>query len=74
MQGSERALVPLSSELLGPPGAPDGQIDVPPQRGAGGGGLAVGAQRRAVDAAGGVGGRGVTSRTLHPALCTQHSL
>jgi hypothetical protein len=57
VQGSERALVPLSSELLGPPGAPDGQIDVPRLLAAAAFGLAVEAQRRSLDAAGAVVGR-----------------
>ena len=57
MQASERALVPLSSELLGPPGAPDGQVDVPRLLAAAAFGLAVEAQRRSLDAAGAVVGR-----------------
>ena len=54
MQGSERALVPLSSELLGPPREPDGQVDVPRLLAAAAFGLAVEAQRRSLDAAGAV--------------------
>jgi hypothetical protein len=57
VQGSERALVPLSSELLGPPREPDGQVDVPRLLAAAAFGLAVEAQRRSLDAAGAVVGR-----------------
>ena len=57
MQGSERALVPLSSELLGPQRVPDGQLDVPRLLAAAAFGLAVEAQRRSLSAAGAVVGR-----------------
>ena len=65
MQGSERALVPLSSELLGPQRVPDGQLDVPRLLAAAAFGLAVEAQRRSLGAAGAVMGRfGWPLRTL----------
>ena len=65
MQGGERALVPLSSELLGPQRAPDGQLDVPRLLAAAAFGLAVEAQRRSLSAAGAVVGRfGWPLRTL----------
>jgi hypothetical protein len=65
VQGSERALVPLSSELLGPKRAPDGQLDVPRLLAAAAFGLAVEAQRRSLSAAGAVVGRfGWPLRTL----------
>jgi hypothetical protein len=57
VQGSERALVPLSSELLGPQRVPDGQVDVPRLLVAAAFGLAVEAQRRSLGAAGAVMGR-----------------
>ena len=57
MQGSERALVPVSSELLGPQRVPDGQLDVPRLLAAAAFGLAVEAQRRSLGAAGAVMGR-----------------
>ena len=50
MQNSERALVPLPSELAGLK-APDGRIDVPRLLAAAAFGLAVEAQRRSLDAA-----------------------
>jgi hypothetical protein len=53
VQNSERALVPLSSELAGRPG-PDGQVDLPRLLVAAAFGLAVEAQRRSWDAAGAV--------------------
>jgi len=65
VQGSERALVPLSSELLGPQRVPDGQLDVPRLLAAAAFGLAVEAQRRSLSAAGAVVGRfGWPLRTL----------
>jgi len=65
VQGSERALVPLSSELLGPQRAPDGQLDLPRLLAAAAFGLAVEAQRRSLSAAGAVVGRfGWPLRTL----------
>jgi hypothetical protein len=65
VQSSERALVPLSSELLGPQRAPDGQLDVPRLLAAAAFGLAVEAQRRSLSAAGAVVGRfGWPLRTL----------
>ena len=65
MQSSERALVPLSSELLGPSRVPDGQIDLPRLLAAAAFGLAVEAQRRSLSAAGAVVGRfGWPLRTL----------
>ena len=65
MQGSERALVPLSSELLSPQRAPDGQLDLPRLLAAAAFGLAVEAQRRSLSAAGAVVGRfGWPLRTL----------
>jgi hypothetical protein len=57
VQSSERALVPLSSELLGPSRVPDGQIDLPRLLAAAAFGLAVEAQRRSLGAAGAVVGR-----------------
>jgi hypothetical protein len=57
VQSSERALVPLSTELLGPPRVPDGQIDVPRLLAAAAFGLAAEAQRRSLGAAGAVVGR-----------------
>jgi hypothetical protein len=56
VQDSERALVPLSSELAGRR-APDGQIDLPRLLAAAAFGLAVEAQRRSWDAAGAVAAR-----------------
>ena len=56
MQDSERALVPLRSELVGTPQSPDGQIDLRLLVAAAFG-LAVEAQRRSLDAAGAVAGR-----------------
>jgi hypothetical protein len=56
VQNSERALVPLSSELAGRR-APDGQIDLPRLLAAAAFGLAVEAQRRSWDAAGAVAAR-----------------
>ena len=65
MQSSERALVPVSSELLGPQRAPDGQLDLPRLLAAAAFGLAVEAQRRSLSAAGAVVGRfGWPLRTL----------
>ena len=57
VQSSERALVPVSSELLGPQRAPDGQLDLPRLLAAAAFGLAVEAQRRSLGAAGAVVGR-----------------
>jgi hypothetical protein len=57
VQDSERALVPLASELAGPPPVPGGRIDVPRLLAAAVFGLAVEAQRRSLDAAGAVAGR-----------------
>jgi hypothetical protein len=57
VQDSERALVPLASELAGPPPVPDGRIDVPRLLAAAVFGLAVEAQRRSLNAAGAVAGR-----------------
>jgi hypothetical protein len=54
---SERALVPLASELAGPPPVPGGRIDVPRLLAAAVFGLAVEGQRRSLDAAGAVRGR-----------------
>jgi hypothetical protein len=56
VQDSERALVPLRSELVGTPQSPDGQIDLRLLVAAAFG-LAVEAQRRSLDAAGAVAGR-----------------
>jgi hypothetical protein len=56
VQDSERALVPLRSELVGTPQSPDGQIDLRLLVAAAFG-LAVEAQRRSLDAAGVVAGR-----------------
>ena len=56
MQDSERALVPLRSELVGTRQSPDGQIDLRLLVAAAFG-LAVEAQRRSLDAAGAVAGR-----------------
>ena len=65
VQSSERALVPVSSELLGPQRAPDGQLDLPRLPAAAAFGLAVEAQRRSLSAAGAVVGRfGWPLRTL----------
>src|SRR5829696_8498855 len=65
VQSSERALVPVSSELLGPQRAPDGQLDLPRLLAAAAFGLAVEAQRRSLSAAGAVVGRfGWPLRTL----------
>src|SRR5215204_115721 len=65
VQGSERALVPVSSELLAPQRAPDGQLDLPRLLAAAAFGLAVEAQRRSLSAAGAVVGRfGWPLRTL----------
>jgi hypothetical protein len=47
----------VSSELLGPQRAPDGQLDLPRLLAAAAFGLAVEAQRRSLDAAGAVAGR-----------------
>jgi hypothetical protein len=57
VQDSERALVPVASELAGPPPVPDGRVDLPRLLVAAALGLAVAAQRRSVDAAGAVVGR-----------------
>jgi hypothetical protein len=57
VQSSERALVPLSSELLGPQRVPDGQVDLSRLLAAAAFGLAVEAQRRSLGAAGAVVGR-----------------
>jgi hypothetical protein len=57
VQDSERALVPLASELAGPPPDPGGRIDVPRLLAAAAFGLAVEAQRRSFNAAGAVAGR-----------------
>jgi hypothetical protein len=56
VQDSERALVPLRSELVGTPQSPDGQINLRLLVAAAFG-LAVEAQRRSLDAAGAVAGR-----------------
>ena len=56
VQDSERALVPLRSELVGAPQSPDGRIDLRLLVAAAFG-LAVEAQRRSLDAAGAVAGR-----------------
>ena len=65
VQSSERALVPVSSELLAPQRAPDGQLDLPRLLAAAAFGLAVEAQRRSLSAAGAVVGRfGWPLRTL----------
>jgi hypothetical protein len=56
VQDSERALVPLRSELVGTRQSPDGQIDLRLLVAAAFG-LAVEAQRRSLDAAGAVAGR-----------------
>jgi hypothetical protein len=56
VQDSERALVPLRSELVGAPQSPDGRIDLRLLVAAAFG-LAVEAQRRSLDAAGVVAGR-----------------
>ena len=56
VQDSERALVPLTSELSGTPRAPDGRVDVPRLLVAAAFGLAMEAQRRSLDAAGAVVG------------------
>jgi hypothetical protein len=56
-QDSERALVPLTSELAGAPRTTDGRVDVPRLLVAAAFGLAVEAQRRSWDAAGAVAGR-----------------
>jgi hypothetical protein len=55
-QDSERALVPVASELVGAPRVPDGRVDLP-WLVAAAFGLAVEAQRRSLDAAGAVAGR-----------------
>jgi hypothetical protein len=70
VQDSERALVPLASELVGPPPVPGGRIDVPRLLAAAVFGLAVEAQRRSLTAAGAVAGRfGRPLRVLaHPAV------
>jgi hypothetical protein len=57
VQDSERALVPLASELVGPPPVPGDRIDVPRLLAAAVFGLAVEAQRRSLTAAGAVAGR-----------------
>jgi hypothetical protein len=57
VQDSEQALVPVASELAGPPPVSDGWIDVPRLLVAAAFGLAVEAQRRSLDAAGAVVGR-----------------
>jgi hypothetical protein len=57
VQDSERALVPLASELAGPRPVPDGLIDVPRLLAAAVFGLAVEGQRRSLDAAAAVAGR-----------------
>jgi hypothetical protein len=56
-QDSERALVPVASELAGPRPVPDGGVDVARLLVGAAFGLAVEAQRRSVDAAGAVVGR-----------------
>jgi hypothetical protein len=56
VRDSERALVPLRSELVGTARAPDERIDLP-LLAAAAFGLAVEAQRRSLDAAGAVAGR-----------------
>jgi hypothetical protein len=56
-QDSERALVPVASELAGPPPVPDGGVDVARLLVGAAFGLAVEAQRRSLDAAGAVVGR-----------------
>jgi hypothetical protein len=56
-QDSERALVPVTSELAGPPPVPDGRIEGPRLLVAAALGLAVEAQRRSWDAVGAVVGR-----------------
>jgi hypothetical protein len=55
-QDSERALVPVASELVGAPRVPDGRVDLP-WLAAAAFGLAVEAQRRSLDVAGAVAGR-----------------
>jgi hypothetical protein len=57
VQDSERALVPVASELAGPPPVPDGRVDLPRLLVGAAFGLAVEAQRRSLDAAGAVVGR-----------------
>jgi hypothetical protein len=57
VEGSERALVPLASELVGPPPVPDDRINAPRLLAAAMFGLAVEAQRRSLHAADAVAGR-----------------
>jgi hypothetical protein len=56
VRDSERALVPVGSELAGPPPVPDGWVEVPRLLVAAALGLAVEAQRRSLDAVGAVVG------------------
>jgi hypothetical protein len=56
-QDSERALVPVGSELAGTPRVPDGEVDAPRLVVAAAFGLALEVQRRSFDAAGAVAGR-----------------
>ena len=56
-QDSERALVPVGSELAGTPRVPNGEVDMPRLVVAAAFGLAVEVQRRSFDAAGAVAGR-----------------
>jgi len=56
-QDSERALVPVGSQLAGTPPVPNGEVDAPRLVVAAAFGLAVEVQRRSFDAAGAVAGR-----------------
>jgi hypothetical protein len=56
-QDSERALVPVGSQLAGTPRVPNGEVDAPRLVVAAAFGLAVEVQRRSFDAAGAVAGR-----------------
>ena len=56
-QDSERALVPVRSELAGTPRVPNGEVDAPRLVVAAAFGLAMEVQRRSFDAAGAVAGR-----------------
>ena len=56
-QESERALVPVGSQLAGTPRVPNGEVDAPRLVVAAAFGLAVEVQRRSFDAAGAVAGR-----------------
>ena len=56
-QESERALVPVGSQLVGTPRVPNGEVDAPRLVVAAAFGLAVEVQRRSFDAAGAVAGR-----------------